>query len=326
MISFGNLAGWLQDTWNGPKPRDDVFGMTGFPRPLPMTAQVANSPMSMMIDGQEVGLGQEPQMAFPIPGQNVQAGYTPVERGMIAPLGTYHDGSTGFAVPGMLGGFGIDALGRSSQAPMGSDRQWQALADAGFEFAGSAVTGGLGLGLAGGLADNAVGAAGGRLGSGALERAGGQKLAPDLWHGTNNIFEQFDLAQAGSAGQGSFMGKNGVYLSPDPLGASGYGRYLMRVEPQFQNPHIMPTTNMDLQLSDDYTRSLLDAGHDAVIMRLMDRDRETGEVLSAYDQEVFAMRPEQLVIKEIIDQDAKNVDLYDIPRSLFGWLGGPYYK
>jgi hypothetical protein len=137
--------------------------MKGFAPPLPMTAQVANSPLSMMIDGEEVGLGQEPRQAFPLEGQNVQAGWTPEDRGMILPLGTYSDGSTGFALPGILGGYGVDALGRASQAPRGSDAEWQALADAGFEFAGSAVTGGLGLGIAGGMADNAVGVFGGKL-------------------------------------------------------------------------------------------------------------------------------------------------------------------
>jgi hypothetical protein len=83
------------------------------------------------------------------------------ERASILPFGQYEDGSVGLAFPGILA---APAEGMVNFGRYGYDSE-EAIRDnaaSAFDVAGGAVTGGLGVGLAGGLADNAVGSAGAR--------------------------------------------------------------------------------------------------------------------------------------------------------------------
>jgi hypothetical protein len=114
-----------------------------------------------MIDGRKIGqflLGEYDKTSQPL-----------LERSSILPFGQYEDGSVGLAWPEILAapaegianfgqyGYGEDAVPYNSRMA--------------FDAAGGAMTGGLGVGLAGGMVDNAVGSAGGKLTGNALERA-----------------------------------------------------------------------------------------------------------------------------------------------------------
>ena len=101
------------------------------------------------------------------------------ERASILPLGQYHDGSVGLAWPGILA---APAEGMVNFGRYGYDTP-EAIRDnalSAFDVAGGAMTGGLGVGLAGGLVDNAVGSAGAKLTENALERAQPQGMRPGL--------------------------------------------------------------------------------------------------------------------------------------------------
>jgi hypothetical protein len=88
-----------------------------------------------------------------------RANEVPVDRGFLAPLATYADGQTELAMPA----FPLGAIwdGVRSFGAMGFDtpEAIQHNAGAAFDTAGGIVQGGLGVGLAGGLADDAVRAA-----------------------------------------------------------------------------------------------------------------------------------------------------------------------
>jgi hypothetical protein len=113
------------------------------------------------------------------------------ERATVLPFGQYEDGSVGLAWPGLLA---APAEGMVNFGRYGYDSP-EAIRDnaaSAFDVAGGAVTGGLGVGLAGGLADNSVGIFGGRLAKtadqNALMRA--EKLAAEgapreqIWNDT----------------------------------------------------------------------------------------------------------------------------------------------
>jgi hypothetical protein len=93
-----------------------------------------------------------------------------VERGTVLPLGTYEDGTTSFAWPGLIA---APFEGMANFGRYGYDSP-EAIADnarSAFDVAGGAMTGGLGVGLAGGMADNALGSAGAKITGNALERS-----------------------------------------------------------------------------------------------------------------------------------------------------------
>jgi GNAT superfamily N-acetyltransferase len=110
------------------------------------------------------------------------------ERASVLPLGQYEDGSVGLAWPGLLAapaegvmnfgsqGFGEEAVPYNSRMA--------------FDAAGGAMTGGLGLGLAGGMADNALGSAGAKLtqsASPALASRDMQQMARSLGYDTQRV-------------------------------------------------------------------------------------------------------------------------------------------
>lgn len=121
-----------------------------------------------------------------------RANEVPVDRGFLAPLATYADGQTELAWPAFPVGAVIDGVRRFGSMGFDTPEAIQHNAGAAFDAAGGAVMGGLGVGLAGGLADNSVGIFGGRLAKtadhNALARA--EKLAAEgapreqIWNDT----------------------------------------------------------------------------------------------------------------------------------------------
>jgi hypothetical protein len=146
------------------------------------------------------------------------------ERASVLPLGQYEDGSVGLAWPGLLAapaegvanfgtyGYGEDAVPFNSRMA--------------FDAAGGAMTGGLGVGMAGGMVDNALGSAGGKLARGAsdlpmdlasrMARAKEMGFDTDrvLYHGTKSDFDEFAPTR-GDYGEG-------VYLTPSSYIANQY--------------------------------------------------------------------------------------------------------
>jgi hypothetical protein len=171
----------------------------------------------------------DPRKLFEIISGEYQKTSQPLkERASVLPLGQYEDGSVGLAWPGLLAapaegvanfgsqGFGEDAVPYNSRMA--------------FDAAGGAMTGGLGLGLAGGMADNALGSAGAKLTQSAsdlpmdlasrMARAREMGFADDvLYHGTPRAdFDAFDISKAGLRG-----GHDGeVWLTSSPDNASSY--------------------------------------------------------------------------------------------------------
>lgn len=83
------------------------------------------------------------------------------ERGSVLPIGEYEDGSVGLAWPALLN-TPYEALRNFGSHGYGEDAVPYNARQA-FDAAGLAMTGGLGVGLAGGMVDNALGSAGGKL-------------------------------------------------------------------------------------------------------------------------------------------------------------------
>jgi hypothetical protein len=138
------------------------------------------------------------------------------ERASVLPLGQYEDGSVGMAWPGLLAapaegvanfgtyGYGKDAVPYNSRMA--------------FDAAGGAMTGGFGVGMAGGMVDNALGSAGGKLARGAsdlpmdlasrMARAKEMGFDTDMtwYHGTRaGEFPEFSPSQSGTLGPGSYL-------------------------------------------------------------------------------------------------------------------------
>ena len=149
------------------------------------------------------------------------------ERGTILPVGEYEDGSVGFAWPELLAApargvanFGSHGYGEDA-VPYNAAQAWDA--------AGGAMTGGLGLGLLGGMADNALGSAGGKL---------TQPQGIRAYHGTTaDDFTKFDESP---------------WFSPDASFASQYATpgddVLGRVYPvdlKFKKPFSVSSDNYD---------------------------------------------------------------------------------
>lgn len=132
----------------------------------------------------------------------------------LAPLGRYEDGSEdgalGLAVPEIIK-MGYDGVRRFGEHGYGDDAL-QHNTEAAFDAAGLALTGSLGLGLVGGLADNAVGSAGARLTGNALERAGAQPQGIRAYHGSPHDFDRFDLSKIGT-GEGAQAYGYGLYFA-----------------------------------------------------------------------------------------------------------------
>jgi hypothetical protein len=97
------------------------------------------------------------------PDDPFRANEVPVDRGFIAPLATYADGQTELALPAFPLGAIWDGVRSFGAQGFDTPEAIQHNAGAAFDAAGGVVMGGAGVGLAGGLADNAVGSAGGRL-------------------------------------------------------------------------------------------------------------------------------------------------------------------
>ena len=150
-----------------------------------------------------------------------------------------------------------------------------------------------------------------------------------LWHGTNRRFDKFDRDFAGSAGQGSFLGRNGFYFGRGPDEVRGYGKYVKEVDADIQNPKIFATDNINFQLSDEEVADIVRRGHDAVIMRLLDRDIRSGDPMkinASLDQEIMVMDPRKLNIRRVYDQElpsdrAALDELWRAPNYV--WNDGP---
>ena len=151
------------------------------------------------------------------------------ERASVLPLGQYEDGSVGMAWPGLLAapaegvanfgsrGYGEEAVPYNSRMA--------------FDAAGGAMTGGFGVGMAGGMVDNALGSAGAKLTKSASDlpmdlasrmaraREMGFDTENPVYHGSQyqNI-EAFDLGKANEGWRGS-----AVHTSTDPKMAALYG-------------------------------------------------------------------------------------------------------
>jgi hypothetical protein len=133
------------------------------------------------------------------------------ERASVLPLGQYEDGSVGLAWPGLLAapaegvknfgtyGYGEDAVPYNSRMA--------------FDAAGGAMTGGLGIGMAGGMVDNALGSAGGKL-----------SQAPQgirAYHGSPHDFDRFSLDAIGT-GEGAQAYGHGLYFADSEDVARNY--------------------------------------------------------------------------------------------------------
>ena len=154
------------------------------------------------------------------------------ERASVLPLGQYEDGSVGLAWPGLLAapaegmanfgsrGYGEDAVPYNS-----------AMA---FDAAGGAMTGGFGVGMAGGMVDNALGSAGGNLTQSASDlpmdlasrmgraREMGFDTQTPLYHGTRSgEFPEFSPSQNGTLGPGAYLTNNAADAGDFARFASG---------------------------------------------------------------------------------------------------------
>jgi hypothetical protein len=162
-----------------------------------------------------------------------RANEVPVDRGFLAPLATYADGQTELAWPTFPVGAVIDGLRSFGSEGYDTPEAIRKNAGAAFDVAGGAVMGGAGVGLAGGLADNAVGSAGGKLARGASDlpmdlysrMARAKEMGFDterpVYHGTDQAFESFDdMAKPGNAAMGH---SRGAYFTDSEKFASDYG-------------------------------------------------------------------------------------------------------
>lgn len=133
------------------------------------------------------------------------------ERATVLPLGQYEDGSIGLAWPGLL----ADPVQRGYQAantpipPVNDDKAWADKSAAMFDVTSLAP---MGAGLAGGIVDNAVGSAGGRL---------TQPQGIRAYHGSPHDFDKFDLSKIGT-GEGAQAYGHGLYFAGDEAVARSY--------------------------------------------------------------------------------------------------------
>jgi hypothetical protein len=147
----------------------------------------------------------------------------PVLADMLAPVGTYDDGSVGLAWPKLAAGIGDAAVRGYEQSqtalpPINDDAAWAEKSRDFFDAASLAPIGGLGVNLAGGMVDNALGSAGGKLARGAsdlpmdlasrMARAKEMGFDTDMtwYHGTRaGEFPEFSPSQSGTLGPGSYL-------------------------------------------------------------------------------------------------------------------------
>jgi len=133
------------------------------------------------------------------------------ERASVLPFGQYEDGSVGLAWPGML----ADPLQRGYEAAntpipaINDDQAWADKSAAMFDVTSLAP---MGAGLAGGIVDNAVGSAGGRL---------KQPQGIRAYHGSPHDFDKFDLSKIGT-GEGAQAYGHGLYFADSEDVARSY--------------------------------------------------------------------------------------------------------
>jgi hypothetical protein len=122
------------------------------------------------------------------------------ERASILPFGQYEDGSVGMAWPGLLAA-PVEGVANFGKYGYGEEAV-PYNAGMAFDAAGGAMTGGLGVGLAGGMADNAVGSAGARLTGNAPQGVKAYRGVRDVSQRANDYFPPEaadDLAWWGSS-------------------------------------------------------------------------------------------------------------------------------
>ena len=165
-------------------------------------------------------------------------------RATILPLGEYEDGSVHPAWPGLLA---APFEGMANFGRYGYDSP-EAVADNArhaFDVAGGAMTGSLATGLAGGLADNAVGSAGKEAARLARARSLGFDTDNIWYHGSPHTFDQFEIgpSRVGTGGGDPYqpMSGLGAFFTQDPEIAALYGpnvrQFYVRGEyPELYNP------------------------------------------------------------------------------------------
>lgn len=163
------------------------------------------------------------------------------ERATVLPFGQYQDGSVGLAWPGIVAApfEGMTNFGR-----YGYDTP-EAIRDnalSAFDVAGGAVTGGLGVGLAGGVADNALGSAGAKA-AGAAPRNNLERSQPQgirAYHGSPHDFDRFSLDKIGT-GEGAQAYGHGLYFADSEGVARSYRDALSKRQfPEFQLSENVP--------------------------------------------------------------------------------------
>ena len=84
------------------------------------------------------------------------------------------------------------------------------------------------------------------------------------FHGTNKEFDKFTIPEKGVRYTG-----DGVYFSPDKIGASGYGNRVVESYLDLKNPYVLrlPEGNIDFQPGNERIREIIANGHDSIIVR-----------------------------------------------------------
>jgi hypothetical protein len=159
------------------------------------------------------------------------------ERLGMLPLGQYEDGSVRLAWPGMLADtFSKGMAAAETPIPaINDDQAWADKSAAMFDMTSLAPMAGAGVAMTGAL-DNALGSAGGNLMKGASDlpmdlasrmaraKEMGFDTSRPVYHGSDAVFDEFDISRAGqSSGSGGFLGA-GAYFADSPSMASNYGQ------------------------------------------------------------------------------------------------------
>ncbi len=91
-----------------------------------------------------------------------------------------------------------------------------------------------------------------------------------LYHGSNELFDEFDLSRAGSNQEG--LNYPMAFLSASPEEAAVYGKNVMEFEPSFTNPLEIKASARNLPMNEWEVQKLRalktakDNGHDAIIL------------------------------------------------------------
>jgi hypothetical protein len=174
-----------------------------------------------------------------------RANEVPVDRGFLAPLATYADGQTELALPAFPLGAIWDGVRSFGAQGFDTPEAIQHNAGAAFDTAGAIVQGGLGVGLAGGLADNALGSAGKEAARLTRAKALGFDTDNVWYHGSPHTFDEFEIgpSRVGTGGGDPYqpMSGLGAFFTQDPEIAALYGpnvrQFYVRGEyPEIYNP------------------------------------------------------------------------------------------